>query len=91
MGVGAYTILCSRASIYRGDDPLCDNVQKIGCLQYRHSPLYRVALSAMGYKTVLESVCRHNINQTPMGHHYAMVCGNSICRDSVCIASAVFL
>ncbi len=70
MGVGAYTILCSRASIYRGDDPLCDNVQKIGCLQYRHSPLYRVALSAMGYKTVLESVCRHNINQTPMGHHW---------------------
>ena len=67
MGVGAYTILCSRASIYRGDDPLCDNVQKIGCLQYRHSPLYRVALSAMGYKTVLESVCRHNINQNADG------------------------
>ena len=72
-----YPILRPGASLCGRDDHFGNHVQTIGHFKHRHCPLHRLALSPLGYQTLLESFCRYYKDKKMVDSHHAV--DNSFC------------
>ena len=60
----SHALLRPRSAIRGRNDYIGHHVQAPRHIQHRHRPVHRLAISAMGNKTFLESVCRHHTHKT---------------------------
>ena len=87
----SHAVFCGRTSVCGSDDHRGDHVQEDGYLQYRYRTLHRMALSALGDQTLLESVCRFGQDQALVDRYDAADHCHRLCLHRLCHTHLIIL